>query len=380
MRILFSGVPAYGHLLPLVPLAEAALAEGHAVAVLTAAEMAEMVSSEFPAGVEHLAAGAMPLVFSLATAERTGQDVFQPTPFLVGEIFGGDRLDLAADEALDRARRWAPDLIMADAFDAVGPLLAAALDVPWHQVGLGPALPAPLTDEIARAAARRYADRSLTPTAASTYIDPCPELLQDPDWSSTPPRLAVRPQAHRRATTDDPPALPATDLPRVLITFGTIFSDPDVLAACVDAVRKHPVRIVATTGMSLREPGAASASPAVADDDQVTFVPFTPLDQLLEEADVVVGAGGSGTLLAALGRGLPLVLWPQGADQHINAARAAASGAAVVVESADQIADALADVLADVLADGPHRAAAQRAAAQIAAMPRPLDVLRVIAG
>lgn len=39
MRILFSSTPAFGHLLPMLPLAVAALRAGHDVAVLTNAQM-----------------------------------------------------------------------------------------------------------------------------------------------------------------------------------------------------------------------------------------------------------------------------------------------------------------------------------------------------
>lgn len=385
MRILFSGVPAYGHLLPLAPLLDAALRSGHAVGLLTSAGMSDMVAAELPGNVEHLTAGPMPLEFAEETARRTGQDVLQPSPQIIGEIFGGARLDMSADDALARAHEWRPDLIVADAFDTVGPLAAASLGFAWHQVGLGPALPQVIVDEIASAAAGRYTARGLTPRSPASYIDPCPPLLQEPGWTSAVRHLLVRPQAHRWPGGGGPgggavPALPAPELNRVLVTLGTIFSEPRLLAAIVDAVRPHEVEIVVTEGLSIHgsSPDAArddGGAPGVADPG-VRYVPFTPLGQLLDGTDIVIGAGGSGTMLAALSRGLPMVLWPQGADQNINAARAADRGVAVTVAKATEITDAL----AVILRDDSYRSAARRAAAEIAAMPSPDEVLRTIAG
>jgi UDP:flavonoid glycosyltransferase YjiC (YdhE family) len=381
LRILVSGVPAYGHLLPLAPLMSAALDGGHAVGLLTSAGMSDMIATELPGDVEHLAAGPMPLEFAEETARRTGADVYRPSPRTIGEMFGGTRLDQTAELASALARAWRPDLIVADAFDAVGPLLAAILGVPWHQAGLGPALPPVIVDEIASAAAGRYAARALTPVPARTYIDPCPPLLQEPGWTSAVRRLPVRPQAHRRpGGTGAAAGVGVSDLPRVLVTMGTIFSEPPLLAAIVDAVRSHQVNVVVTEGMSIHGPSEATADggdrEALPAGGSVRYIPFTPLDELLDRTDVVIGAGGSGTVLAALSRGLPMVLWPQGADQNINAARAAARGVAVTVEDSAEITHAL----ATILKDESYRSAARRAAAEIAAMPSPGEVLRTIAG
>ncbi|MEU1960476.1 glycosyltransferase [Nocardia sp. NPDC019304] len=380
MRILFSGVPAYGHLLPLAPLMGAALDDGHTVALLTSAGMADMIAAELPCGVQHLAAGPMPLQFAEETAERTGADVFHPTPATIGEMFGGTRLDRTADAATSAARRWRPDVILADAFDTVGPLLAATLDIPWHQVGLGPALPTVIVDEIARTAATRHAARGLEPVATRGYIDPCPSVLQEPGWTSPIPRLPLRPRAHRRpgeATVrlDPPPA----GLPRVLVTFGTIFSEPHLLDAVVEAVRPQQVDVVVTEGLSIHDPARAArevSSEPVGDaaGTSVHRIPFTPLADLLPDTDIVISAGGSGTVLSALTHGLPMILWPQGADQTITAARATAGGVARTVQDPAEITTAL----AAVLGDDSYRNAARKIAAEIEDLPGPRAVLAAV--
>ncbi|MFI5718538.1 glycosyltransferase [Nocardia sp. NPDC051750] len=382
MRVLFSGVPAYGHLLPLAPLIDAAFAGGHAAGLLTSAGVGELITTELPPGVDHLPAGPMPLAFSEETAQRTGANVFQPTPATIGEIFGGTRLDRTADAAMPLVRQWQPDIVVADAFDTVGPLLAAALEIPWHQVGLGPGLPAGITGEITRVAAARYTDRGLTPAPARSYIDPCPALLRDPGWTSPFPGLPIRAQAHRRpgdATLRLDP--PPSGRPRVLVTLGTIFSEPHLLDAVVDAVRGHEVDLVVTEGLSIhdendspenthREPVEHSGGAAV------RYVPFTPLAELLGDTDIVIGAGGSGTVLSALVHGIPMILWPQGADQEITAARATAGGVARTVGESGEITEAL----SALLDDDSYRNTATKVAGEIAGLPGPREVLGAVIG
>ncbi|MFD7117426.1 glycosyltransferase [Streptomyces sp. NPDC059922] len=374
MKLLFSATPAFGHILPLVPLMRAAAGAGHSVGLLSSAGFRAAVGEELPSEVEFLAAGVMPEVFSADAGRRTGADVFHPTPSTIGEIFGGSRVDLAVEESIEQATAWAPDLVVAEPFDAVGPLVAARLGVGWHKAGIGPALPAVITDEIERVASARYDRLGLRPVAASSYLDPCPPQLQDPDWSPVTPVRAVRPQAHRRPEDAalDLPGFGEPGKPTALVTLGTIFSDPDTLSAVVAAVTEAGVNVIATLGSSLRHPTASTTAPT--DSAHVRYVPFVPLDQLLGKADLVVGAGGVGTVVATLAHGLPMVLWPQGADQPINAARAAASGASITVDSAAGITPAV----AELLGHDAYRDRAQDIAADIAKLPPAAKVIAEI--
>lgn len=69
--------------------------------------------------------------------------------------------------------------------------------------------------------------------------------------------------------------------------------------------------------------------------------------ELLESIDLVVAAAGAGTVLAAVSVGVPMVLLPQGADQFINAARAAEAGVAIVVDEPGAVGPAVHRLLAD---------------------------------
>ncbi|MEV5537149.1 nucleotide disphospho-sugar-binding domain-containing protein [Saccharopolyspora shandongensis] len=360
------------------PLMQAAVEAGHAVALATSAGVQDAVGPELASEVEFLAAGAMPMEFSADAARRTGADPFHPGPELIGEIFGGSRVDLGGADTISLGREWAPDLIVTETFDAIGPMVAADLGIPWHQVGIGPATPAVIT-EIERAAASRHRNAGLNPVEPRSYIDPCPPQMQDPEWSSRVPVLPLRTQAHRRPhdMSFELPAFADPAKPTVLVTLGTIFSDPDVLDTTVGAMAGHEVNVIATVGSSLRNPAAGddgSWPSRRPDGAEVHYVPFVPLGQLLDRADLVVGAGGSGTVLGALAHGLPMVLWPQGADQPINAARAAAAGAAVTVDSGDEIFPAV----RRVLEEDTFRDRAQAAAAENDARPGPADVVKEI--
>ncbi|MFJ4978428.1 hypothetical protein ACIP6X_24330 [Streptomyces coeruleorubidus] len=107
MRILFSGTPAYGHLLPLLPLERAARRAGHTTAFLTHSSLGGLVA---PAPVH--SAGATPEDTLGAFQRQTGTNAATDmSPATAGEFFGGTRVDLGAGEALAAAHDFGPDLL-----------------------------------------------------------------------------------------------------------------------------------------------------------------------------------------------------------------------------------------------------------------------------
>jgi UDP:flavonoid glycosyltransferase YjiC (YdhE family) len=108
--------------------------------------------------------------------------------------------------------------------------------------------------------------------------------------------------------------------------------------------------------------------------DAVAAERFVPLDLVLDRCALAVIHGGAGTTLAALGRGVPLVVIPQGADQYINAERAVTAGAAVSISPSDFTPDALWSTVLRVLGDRAFAAGAARIRDEIAAMPSAAQV------
>ena len=87
--------------------------------------------------------------------------------------------------------------------------------------------------------------------------------------------------------------------------------------------------------------------------------------EVMPHAAAMVGHGGSGGTLAALAAGVPIAFLPQFVDGPANAARVAGLGAGIVATD-------LAAAVHELLEDPTYRAAAERVAGEIRALP-PVD-------
>lgn len=88
--------------------------------------------------------------------------------------------------------------------------------------------------------------------------------------------------------------------------------------------------------------------------------------------------GGSGTVLAALGMAIPQLCLPQAADQFINAAAVARSGAGLAIPPGQVDPAAVGDAVQRLLDDAAFRRAARLVADEIASMPSPDEVAGVL--
>jgi UDP:flavonoid glycosyltransferase YjiC (YdhE family) len=205
--------------------------------------------------------------------------------------------------------------------------------------------------------------------------DVCPADLQVNGWQAPRGWLPLRPEAHRAPTASLARKLPPlTGRASVLVTFGTIFANPEVLTPLVRdlAAKEYGVRVAL----------GVTVSPAdfAIDADTVVFEEFRPYAELLDGIDVVVGHGGAGTNLGALAAGLPLVLIPQGADQGGQAECVARAGAAITIAADEALRPcAVSVVVADVLEQPSYRAAARTIADRIATMPSTDEVAALLA-
>jgi MGT family glycosyltransferase len=134
----------------------------------------------------------------------------------------------------------------------------------------------------------------------------------------------------------------------------------------LEAVAALPVRVLLTIGADLPL-DALGELPA-----NVHVERFVPQDDVLPHASAVLCHGGSGTVLGTLAAGVPLVVLPLFADQPNNAERVAAAGAGLDLKAAGSTVEAARGALSRVLREPSFRAAAQRLASEIAALP-PVD-------
>ncbi|MDX3656628.1 glycosyltransferase [Streptomyces sp. ID05-26A] len=359
MRILFSSVPQHGHLLPLFPLARAFAERGHEVAVLTAAGMAPVIEAQ---GLGHLPAGPLPDVLFAEVARRTGADpASAPTPDSVAEFFAGTRVDLTADEALAAAKNFEPDLVVAELCDFVGPLVAAATDTPVATLAFGPPLPPVFTDAMEALARTRHEARGLPWQPRQWLLDTWPASMRADEWQQPEGWLPLRPEAFRQPGNFE--KLPVSERPRVLVTFGTWFGEPAKLSPLLRALSTVDADIVVTLGL------ATQPEEFDVDHERITFVGFTPMEELLDGVDVVVTHGGAGTTAAALMKGVPLVVLPQGADQFFQAERVAAARVGIALDPPSQTPQALVDAVRTVLGDVNIRENVTTISKEITAMP-----------
>jgi UDP:flavonoid glycosyltransferase YjiC (YdhE family) len=359
VRILFSSNPLYGHVLPLLPLARAAVAKGHDVAMLTGAEVASVVA---PARLLEIPPSRRELADEVARRTGGGSARTNPTPELAAEMFAGARVDMAADHALSAAKEFAPEFVVSESADFVGPLVASVCGVPWAQVAVTTQLPGPMQRAMAAAASRRYELLGGAMTERSTLADPVPGRMQPPGFTASADRIQIR--------TECPalggemigwPSLPDTvSAPkgRVLVTLGTAASSPELIESIAAALDR------AGTVTTIVH-GPAGVPAGFEDNQAIRHVGFVSLDRLTQGADIVVTAGGLGTILSTLRHGVPMVIWPQIADQHWNAARAAELGAAISVSGPEEISAAV----TQVLDNSAYRKAAQDLGDEISGFP-----------
>ena len=120
--------------------------------------------------------------------------------------------------------------------------------------------------------------------------------------------------------------LPEGDGPLVLVAPSTA-QDPEcrLVRAALEGLADEPVRVLATTNRHVPED---PLPPAPANAVVVEWLSYT---QAMAAADLVICHGGHGTMVRALGAGVPVLCCPAVGDMAENGARAAWAGAGVML-------------------------------------------------
>ncbi len=380
MRIAFSTQPALGHLLPIVPLALAARDAGHEVVVLGGSSLSGPIART---GLPHVVAGPADLQEAFAKVpERAGLTGRRLAAATWSLVFGGVIAPEMAEALLDLARDWRPDLVVHDDSEQGTWIAAERLGVPhvslqataWRGAGVR------LSAEPLRRLRERFGlppDPALARWHRHGYLTTRPPLLQNPDDPVPRSSIPLRPIALDGTDEGAPSWLSTKDpsRPRVAVTLGTILPGRlDVMEAILAGLERLEVEVVATVGPGL-DPASLGGRPG-----HVRVERYVPMSRLLATVDALVFHGGSGTMLAALAHGVPLVVLPVAADQPENADRCAAAGVAIVLEPAARTAGDIATATRAVLADRRYRDAAARVREQLEAMPSPAAVLPRLEG
>jgi MGT family glycosyltransferase len=161
-----------------------------------------------------------------------------------------------------------------------------------------------------------------------------------------------------------------SDRPVVYATMGTVFNKvPGILEAVVDGLRDEPTTLIVTTGRD-RDPADFGPRPP-----NVHLERYVPQSLLFPRCDLVITHGGSGTVITALGHGLPMVIVPISADQPDNAHRCEQLGVARVITPDSRTPEAFRNAAREVLNAPRYRQEAQRLREEMERLPEPEDVV-----
>jgi hypothetical protein len=375
MDVVFAAIPAYGHLYPLMPLAQATAAAGHDVTVATGSPFCD----------------SLPLPTTRVLEDHVGiswieQETLRRHPEARGReiglaIFADVTANLTAAGLLDAWDERRPDLVVLESGNLGAAVAAHVWGVPAVAVAVGlwgPFGPAGY-DAVLGYAAGHWHDRGIDPPnegmdLLAAFVDPLPPSLRlgAPDGVRY---LPVRSVGFSHGAVAVPDWLrEAATRPRVLLTLGTVaYGAVGAMRTALDGLLQLDVEVLVVVGPD-GDPAPLGAVPP-----HVHLERFVPQERVLPLVDLVVHHGGTGNLLGALRHGLPALVLPQGADQFVNAARLVEVGAGRALEGEALTADAVAEAVAAMLADrAPERLRAEELASEIATMPAPPEVVGVL--
>lgn len=386
MKVLFASLGNYGHIFPLVPLAQAAHEAGHEVwfatneqfhPILEKAELRPVTGGITVPEAFIEAAGGQAFLEANGGAAQASDIPPEVLASLAVKAFGSVLpRSVFADltPVLDSVR---PDLVVYEILNPGAAFAAAAAGVPAVCHGIGRISPDPTMDPLiqqelfATATDLGVADKlGHSQTLGNPYIDICPPSVQNQDFLAS--GVQVIPQ--RPVSFVEGGELPARvtqgEGPLVYLSFGTVVGSAEMLRTAIDGLLPLDVRVLVATS-AVVDPAALGELP-----DRVVALPWVPQPEALRHATAVVHHGGHGTTLASLAAGLPQLILPAEGDGFGNAPAVSAAGAGRLLLGENVSAETVEAEVRTLLADGTYREAARRIAQEIEGMPGPAETVK----
>lgn len=347
MRVLLTcSLGGAGHLTPVVAAARALQRNGHEVLVLVPPAL---VTGAREARVPFVVGAEPPDSAVEAVWERVRRSSGVTSSGIIDrELFAGPATDAMLPAARSLAIEWRPDAVVREPCEYASAVVARESGIPQAQVAISQSaveygvlqMVAPIIDA--------HQPGVSEAVEAAPFLTPFPSTLDQSPWPQTYRFRSPVPDSHPL-----PDWWPGDNRPLVYLTFGSVAGHlPEaraVFAAALAAAGRLSARVLFTIG---RHVELASLGPLPPNVHAEQWVPQT---DVLATAELVICHGGSGTVLGALGAGVPLVICPLFADQRANGDLVERAGAGVVLATGQESIGTLGP--ADV---GPLALAAQR--------------------
>ncbi|WP_328891814.1 macrolide family glycosyltransferase [Streptomyces sp. NBC_00316] len=139
---------------------------------------------------------------------------------------------------------------------------------------------------------------------------------------------------------------PADGRPVLVVSLGTTVNNrPDFFRHCVEAFADLPWHTVLALGKRVAPEELGPLPP------HVEAHPWVPLTEVLPHTSVLLCQSGMGSIQEALRAGVPMVVVPHHPEQHVNARRLTELGLARVVQREDASVEALRSAVLEVAGD-----------------------------
>ncbi|GII81015.1 glycosyl transferase [Sphaerisporangium rufum] len=373
MRVLFATWATRSHYYPLVPLAWALRAAGHEVRIAGQPDAGDMVTRSglpfVPAGPA-LDLGAViegvrevPAPDASRAERERARSATAVRMFMAGSA-------AMADDLLDFARGWRPDLVVYEPRGYAALRAARELGVPAVRSLSGGTDYTYVREEIERPILADLAGRwGLGDVHGDLTVDPCPPSLQVP---GPLPRRYMRYVPFNGGGTVPGGLGGPAPRPRVLVTFGVTFAKhagnlaPVRLAT--EAVGGLPVEVLVAAFAEQR--ALLGELP-----EGVRLIESMPLHLLLPAVSAVVHQGGAGTMLTSAACGVPQMILPSIADEPLNARRLQEQGAGRQAHLGDATPEVIRAEVAALLDDASHRDAAAKLREEIEGQAAPAEIV-----
>lgn len=377
MRILFTFIGGLGHFHPLEPVARAAVAAGHEVAVAGSGGLVGRVEA---AGFRAFATS--PVRSRPKTTSPRDLTPLSPVDTRAAEVefaenFADKGARRHASAIQQHIRDWRPDVVVRDEADLGSAIAAEVLGVPTATVLVLAAGTLIRPDLVSAPLATLRAEHGLPPDpelgmlTRDLVLSPFVPYFRSPESPLPLPETTF----HYRAGDRVPVTRHSTRL-RAYATLGTVFNSEsgDLFERLLLGLAEVDADVLVTVGRDF-DPADFGPQP-----DHVRVEQFVPQAEVLRDTDLVISHGGSGSLMATLAHGLPSVLLPLGADQPHNARRAEELGLARTLDAASVTPDAIRKTVNDVLHDRTIIDRARRTADEIDRLPSVEQTVALLEG